>query len=302
MNAKNKYIYNAIGFSILIFLIIRNYLPGILNIMNLDENINLVLIFSSLSLILACILPIISLEKLINFTPKIFKKANFEKIAPYVFFSQILFLVITVLNQLIINVIEYILKIEFPAQSLLEIDSLQSFILYFISIAIIPSVFEELFIRGYILNLLSNYGKFSALIISSLIFSLMHQNIEQLFPAFLSSLILGCIYLKTNNVLTCILAHLLNNSYSFIMIYINQYVHGVSAPFILIFINFSLLIFGFYGYFTLKNQRELPLIKDFKNKNSDRNSYKLFLFSPVLIISLACCIGTIYITFMENFK
>ncbi len=293
MNTK-KYTYNSIGFSILVFLLIRNYLPSFLAVLNTKNSVFISLLFSCITIIFSNILPILSIRRFLDFSPSIFKKINFKKYIPYIFYSQILFLIITLLNQIFINLFYFLTNATAYNQSLLDITDLKTFIIYYISIALFPSIFEELFLRGYILNLLSPYGKFSAIIISSLIFSLMHPNIEQVLSAFLSSLILSWLYLKTNNILVPILSHLLNNSYSFFMIYINQYTHGVFSNVLFVTINIIIFSLGILSFLHLKKKNNLFSLKAYTEKEKDKASFKFFILSPAILISLSFCVYTIW--------
>lgn len=78
--------------------------------------------------------------------------------------------------------------------------------------------------RGFILNgLYANYGIIVALLISSILFALLHFNIAQIIPSFICGIILGLIYLYTGSILSCILAHMGYNFISYIMIILPIY-------------------------------------------------------------------------------
>lgn len=77
---------------------------------------------------------------------------------------------------------------------------------------IVAPLTEEILFRGIILKgLASRYSPMKAIIISSLLFSVLHLNPYQLFPAFVIGLLLGFLYLKVKSVLLCVLAHSLSN-------------------------------------------------------------------------------------------
>lgn len=93
-----------------------------------------------------------------------------------------------------------------------ELDHPYQVVIYFISVAIIPPVVEELLFRGAICKSLKIYGKTTAVVISALLFSLMHTNAEQFIYTFVAGLFLGLVYVETRNILFPILLHFLNNS------------------------------------------------------------------------------------------
>ena len=71
---------------------------------------------------------------------------------------------------------------------------------------------EEVFFRGYILPGLSHkVGTGGSLIISSMIFSLAHMTLSLLIHTFFMGLVLGLLYLRTKSVLSCTVAHGIQN-------------------------------------------------------------------------------------------
>ncbi len=79
-------------------------------------------------------------------------------------------------------------------------------------LCIVAPLIEEILFRGIILNgLLSRYSPIKAILISSLLFSLLHLNPYQLFPAFAIGLLLGFLYFKVRSVLLCVIAHSVSN-------------------------------------------------------------------------------------------
>lgn len=93
-----------------------------------------------------------------------------------------------------------------------KLDDISDYLISLISLAVIPAIGEELIFRGVIFNSLRQKGTLFAVIISSLFFTLFHFNISQLFYPFLFGLILGFMYSKTNNLITTILIHFINNA------------------------------------------------------------------------------------------
>lgn len=76
---------------------------------------------------------------------------------------------------------------------------------------------EEMMYRGIILNgLLKKYSTTIAIIISSLIFGLMHFSFLQSINAFFIGIIIGYIFIKTKSLYLCIFIHFFNN---FIVMY-----------------------------------------------------------------------------------
>jgi len=84
---------------------------------------------------------------------------------------------------------------------------------FILSGAIAPALFEEFAFRGIVLNALKKFGIWPAIIISSLLFALMHRNFEQIPFAFCAGIGLGVCYIKTNSIWPGVIAHFINNAF-----------------------------------------------------------------------------------------
>lgn len=120
-------------------------------------------------------------------------------------------------------------------------------------LAVLPAIFEELLFRGIILNGLRQYGKWTAIIVSALLFALIHGNIDQLVYPFLLGLIFAVIADRTSSTVPTIFAHFVNNCTVIVINYISTINHSsqsvtVDLKFVLLSILFAVLasatIFG----------------------------------------------------------
>ena len=84
-------------------------------------------------------------------------------------------------------------------------------VLQFIVMCVVPGFCEEFLFRGAILTNCRPFGRTNAILISSLLFALMHQNAEQILYAFAAGIFLGLVYEKTGSIWNCTLLHILNN-------------------------------------------------------------------------------------------
>ncbi len=111
-------------------------------------------------------------------------------------------------------------------------------------------ILEEVLFRGVILDgFLNRYKPGKAIFWSALLFGLFHMNPWQFIPAFLIGLLLGYIYLKTRSLFPVIFIHIINNSFSYLTVYIfgeevQSYrdIFTDSAPY-LILLTVALLVF-----------------------------------------------------------
>ena len=97
-------------------------------------------------------------------------------------------------------------------------DSFSGFLFNIILLAIIPAVGEELFFRGILQDICIGLFKNNnaGIIITSLIFGILHFQIDNLLSIIFASLLLGYIYNFSNNIFLTILLHFGFNSFSLI--------------------------------------------------------------------------------------
>lgn len=94
-------------------------------------------------------------------------------------------------------------------------------LIFLLGAAILGPIFEEIIFRGIILRgLLLSYSPKYAIIISSVIFGLIHIKLFQIWGAILLGLFFGLIYYKTQNILITIILHSISNMSSFLNSYI----------------------------------------------------------------------------------
>ena len=86
-----------------------------------------------------------------------------------------------------------------------------------IIMAVVPAVIEELFFRGVILSsLMKKTNIIMAILISSLLFSLMHFSLIKIFPTFILGAVFAFVVYKTNSIIPAMVLHFGNNSISII--------------------------------------------------------------------------------------
>lgn len=80
-----------------------------------------------------------------------------------------------------------------------------------LSTCLAAPIFEEVVFRGMIYKVLAKYNVWMAMVISSLLFGLVHFNLSQGIPAFFMALVLAGAYAKTDSLFVPILIHGINN-------------------------------------------------------------------------------------------
>ena len=91
----------------------------------------------------------------------------------------------------------------------------------FISASILAPLCEELLCRGlFCRGLLSRHKPWVAIVVSALLFALLHGNIQQGLAAFGLGALMGWVYYKTHSLWCTIAMHFANNTLSQVMLYI----------------------------------------------------------------------------------
>jgi len=129
--------------------------------------------------------------------------------------------VCVVANLIASAVVSFFEQFGVPAPEIpdLLVPTPTSLALNIIVIAVLPALLEEMVFRGYVLRTLRPYGDGFAVVVSSLLFALMHGNIEQIPFAFCVGLALGWLCVSTNNIWLAVAVHFCNNGMSVLLDY-----------------------------------------------------------------------------------
>lgn len=118
-------------------------------------------------------------------------------------------------------------------------------VLNFMVISVVPAFCEEFLFRGAILSNLRPFGRSNAVIISAVLFALMHQNAGQLLYTFAAGIVLGLVYEYTGSIWNCTILHLMNNFVSVVQsAVLAKYGETVYAATILTVIEVGIYLIG----------------------------------------------------------
>ncbi len=105
----------------------------------------------------------------------------------------------------------------------IKIASIGNYFLYVVFVALLPAIVEELLFRGVIYQGLKEYFSLpSRILLSGLLFALMHQNIVQFIYPFILGCVLSLVMEKTNNLFYTMTLHFFNNFTTITAAYIMQ--------------------------------------------------------------------------------
>ncbi|MDR0738969.1 MAG: CPBP family intramembrane metalloprotease [Oscillospiraceae bacterium] len=137
-------------------------------------------------------------------------------------------------------------------------------LVFAISVSLVPAIFEEIAFRGVVLGSLRRYGDYFAVLVSSLLFAMVHKDKYQVPFAFVLGLVLGSFLVETNSIFPSMLIHFFNNFFSCVLSLLKAYSKKSYEVFGDIYI-LIVLILGIISFFKILKLNPNFLLKD---KNS----------------------------------
>ena len=106
--------------------------------------------------------------------------------------------------------------------AMIQMKNIADYLVSLLLIALAPAIFEEVFFRGTVQQLFTNWFKkpWVAILITSVIFSAIHMSYFGFLPRAMLGIVLGLLFYYSKNIWTNILAHFLNNGIAVTQIYI----------------------------------------------------------------------------------
>lgn len=164
------------------------------------------------------------------------------------------------------------------------------FMLSFLATAIAPALAEEFACRGILLGALKKYGEAFAVIVSSLLFGLMHANFEQIPFAFLAGLVLAYITVKSESIWIAVAVHCFNNSISIVYTYVLSGLSGVAQNISYTVLLIACMLLGLFAVTKLSGEKDIFHFAEDTATTSLSERIKWFLLSVPIILFIAICI------------
>lgn len=181
--------------------------------------------------------------------------------------------------------IEY--NVDFPEGP----KGILGFIISVIATVITPALVEEFACRGLVLGHLKKYGEGFAIIVSAILFGLVHSNFEQIPFAFLVGLVLGFITVKSGSIWPAVIVHAYNNFISIAFDYLLSAFSSQTQNIIYtIFLIINLLV-GIIGVLLLKEKNEAYSLAPSDYKLLEKEKYKLFFKNGLIVIFIVICLA-----------
>lgn len=192
------------------------------------------------------------------------------------------------------------------------VDSLvtnSSFLLSFLVVAVVPAVFEETVYRGVFFNEYRKVNIRKGILLSGLLFGLLHMNMNQFFYAFAMGVVFALLIEATDSILASMIVHLVMNGYSVTMTKVAMLLsnqgeitdtveqlqgrEGIVTVLGQLFLPTVIATFlagGLYYIIAMSNGRTEHVKEILKPKKRVSNQGNVTYVTPCLIIGIAFCI------------
>ncbi|MBE6781804.1 MAG: CPBP family intramembrane metalloprotease [Ruminococcaceae bacterium] len=177
--------------------------------------------------------------------------------------------------------------IEFYSYPMAEAKGAIGIVLALLATAVTPALVEEFAMRGVTLGALKPFGEGFAILISALIFGLMHRNFVQIPFAFIVGLALGFAVVKTKSIWSAIIIHFINNAVSVLLDSLFNQIQSQTAETIILSVYFIVcFILFFVGILLTRNKEDFWKLEKTQTELTYKEKVKHFFLSPFMIIAL----------------
>ncbi len=171
-------------------------------------------------------------------------------------------------------------------------------VLYYAGITLFPAIFEEFAFRGIIMQSLRRFGDGFALIVSAILFSLVHVNLEQMPNAFLLGIVIGYFVIYTGSIWTGVLMHFVNNTMVLLIIRFAAPMDETMQAAVMLTTYAFYLIAGIASIlFVTKNNGRMFTLVPARTVSSEGNKLHTFFSAPwvvaAVIIITVLTVGTL---------
>lgn len=176
----------------------------------------------------------------------------------------------------------------------ISINSIGDFLLMTLFIAVVPAILEEVAIRGVLLQPLRRYGDGFAIVVSAVIFSLLHGNMVQIPYTVLAGIYFGYVAVATGSIWPSIILHFLNNLYSVISTTLNSNLSVELAGTLVFCLLGVIIVIGIVAIIKYKSMNyKVTLGKGVKTLKLGEKIKNVFINIPMIIAILFMLMSTL---------
>jgi membrane protease YdiL (CAAX protease family) len=165
--------------------------------------------------------------------------------------------------------------------ALSNLKSWGEFFMALVIMAFFPALFEEVFFRGAVQNLLERWWKkpLLAVLVTSLLFSLIHMSVFLFLSRAILGFVLGLMYQRSRNLWVNIMAHFLNNTVAVIQLFwISRHAQKIEVDKLdpklpwwgaLLALAFAVALFNLFEKLSVKNRTQIAFEEQNLLEHSD---------------------------------
>ncbi len=151
-------------------------------------------------------------------TLRLNKNINILQVLLLGIFSVSIFFLLQIINGMFITMLSGFLGEPSPS-NISDATNITQLLFEIVIVGGLPAICEEIFFRGFVLRAFERKSPIIAIIMSALIFAIMHGNLQQLVYAFLCGIILGTVVVLTDSLFAGCMIHFTLNTISVILSY-----------------------------------------------------------------------------------
>lgn len=155
-----------------------------------------------------------------------------------------------------------------------------------VSTAVVPALVEEFAVRGVAMGILRRFSDGFAIIVSAIIFGLMHGNLVQAPFAFIVGLGLGFVAIKGGSVWLAVLVHFINNLFAVGFTYLAEHLNTFTKTAVYGSYAALMLALGVIGFAICKEKEELFSFEKGEELCSFKTKVLTFFTSPLMVGAL----------------
>lgn len=224
----------------------------------------------------------------------------YEKCRPFLWFACILFSFFFIFVGNFLGDIAIILS-PHTAENISDITgedpiNFAELLLQILYVAAIPALAEELAFRGIVFGSLRKYGDGFAMVMSSVLFAVLHGNFVQIPFAFCMGIALAYTVIRTGSIVPAILIHFINNAMSCFISYFSSEISSVGDGLLFKGLLYGTwAIIGVFGFLLLQfcfKQKPLDCFQKYEGCLTTGARTGAFFGGAVMIVNLVVYLGT----------
>ncbi len=180
-------------------------------------------------------------------------------------FSAGVFFLLQIINGMFITTFSGFLGEPSEAGTITDATNLTQLMFEIVIVAGLPAICEEIFFRGFVMRAFERKSRIKAILMSAIIFAVMHGNFKQLIYAFLCGIVLGTVVTLTDSLLAGCVIHFTLNAISVLFSYppindlymycVNNYEYIFSSVVMLVLPVFAFGAMALFILYTLKKNK-----------------------------------------------